>query len=558
MSEKKYSIGIDYGTLSGRAVLLDLENGEEIADSTLEYPHAVMSEELEDGTKLEPDWALEHPQDYLDVLHKTIPDVIKKAGIKPDQVIGVGIDFTACTPMPIKSDGTPLCFMDEYKSNPHAYTKLWKHHASQEEATRLNEIAEERFEEFLPRYGGKISSEWMIPKIWQILNEAPEIYDEMDYFIEAADWVIFKLTGKLQRNACTAGYKSLWHKQKGYPDKEFFKALDPRLENVVETKLNNPIVPLGTKAGEITQEAAELTGLIPGTAVAVANVDAHVACTGAGMTKPGQMLLIMGTSTCHMLLAEDEKIAPGMCGVVEDGILPGMMGYEAGQSCVGDHFQWLVQNCVPGSYYDEAEKKGITIYQLLTEKAEKLKPGESGLLALDWWNGNRSVLVDGELSGIMVGFTLNTKVEEIFRTLVEATAYGTRKIIETFEESGIPIDELIIAGGIAKKNPFMMQIYADVTRKSIVIAPSVQLPARSSAIYGAVAAGKSAGGFDNVFDAIEKLAEKPEIFYKPNEDAAKIYDQLYEDYTELHDYFGRGGNDVMKRLKKLKAEQKKI
>src|SRR5665647_26185 len=272
----KYSIGVDYGTLSGRAVLVNVCTGEEVATSMLEYPHAVMDEQLPYGKKLPPDWALQHPQDYLDVLSATIPAVLNKSGVTADDVIGIGIDFTACTVLPVKEDGTPLCFLDKYKENPHAYVKLWKHHSAQDKANKLNKIAESMGEKWLNRYGGKISSEWVIPKIWQILDEAPEVYKEMDYFIEAADWIVWQLCGVQTRNSCTAGYKAMWHKKEGYPTKDFFKVLDPRLENVVEDKLNCPVSPLGNKAGGITEKMAQLTGLEIGTAVAVGNVDAHV------------------------------------------------------------------------------------------------------------------------------------------------------------------------------------------------------------------------------------------------------------------------------------------
>lgn len=371
---KKFSIGVDYGSLSGRAVLVDVDTGAELAAAVLEYPHVVMSEYLPDGvTKLPPDWALQHPQDYIDVLKATIPAVLKESGVDAKDVIGIGIDFTACTVLPVTADGTPLCFLDEYKSNPHAYVKLWKHHAAQEQASRLNKLAEERGEEFLARYGGKISSEWLVPKVWQLLDEAPEIYEKMDKFIEAADWVIWQLCGEEKRNSCTAGYKALWHKQKGYPDKAFYRALDPRLENLVDSKLSRDIYSLGDKAGEITAEAAALTGLCEGTAVAVANVDAHVALPAVGITEPGKMLMIIGTSTCDILLGEKECIVPGMCGVVEDGVIAGFMGYEAGQSCVGDHFDWFCKNCVPAAYKADADAKGMNIHKYLLRKGSKAR-----------------------------------------------------------------------------------------------------------------------------------------------------------------------------------------
>jgi L-ribulokinase len=555
---RKYTIGIDYGTLSGRALLVDVKTGEEIATSSFEYPHAVMDEFSPDGiTKLPPDWALEHPQDYLDVLATTIPDVLKKSGVSADDVIGVGIDFTACTILPVLKDGTPLCFLDEYKNKPHAYVKLWKHHAAQDKANKLNETAVNMGEDWLQRYGGKISSEWLFPKVWQILDEAPEIYSKADKFIEAADWIIWQLTGVETRNSCTAGYKAIWNKKDGYPNKEFFKALDPRLENVVDEKLSREITSLGEKAGVIGEKAAKLTGLKIGTAVAVANVDAHVTVPAVKMSTSGSMLMIMGTSTCHVLLGDQEKIVPGMCGVVEDGILPGFFGYEAGQSCVGDHFAWFVENCVPAEYKEEAKNKVTNVFKLLNEKATALKIGESGLIALDWWNGNRSILVDVDLTGVIVGLTLLTKPEEIYRALIEATAYGTRMIIETFRENGVPVNELYAAGGIAEKDAFTMQIYADVTNMEIKISGSAQAPALGSAIFGAVVAGSNKGGYDTIAEASNVMGKLKDFTYKPVLENVKMYDKLFAEYKLLHDYFGRGANDCMKRLKEIRKEVKK-
>lgn len=553
----KYAIGVDYGTLSGRAVLVNVQTGEEIAYSVLDYPHAVMDEQLPSGVKLGQDWALQHPGDYIQVLGATIPDVLKKTGVDPADIIGIGIDFTACTVLPVKADGTPLCFLPQYENNPHAYVKLWKHHAAQDKANQLNEIAHQRGEKWIERYGGKISSEWVFPKLWQILDEAPEIYDEMDYFIEAADWVIWQLCGKQTRNSCTAGYKAIWHKQEGFPSKEFFKALDPRLENVIEDKFNCPVTPLGNKAGEITPEAASLTGLKEGTAVAIATVDAHVCVPAVKIDGPKKMLAIMGTSTCHMLLSEEEKPVPGICGVVEDGILPGFYGYEAGQSCVGDHFAWFIENCLPASYYEDAKAKGMNIHKYLREKAEKLKVGESGLLALDWWNGNRSILVDVDLTGMMLGMTLQTKPEEIYRALIEATAFGTKTLIENYRANGVPVEEFYAAGGISQKDPMTMQIYADVINMPVYIAGSEQGPALGAAIFGAVAAGKERGGYDSLFDASQVMGKLKDVVYRPIPENVAVYQKLFEEYTILHDYFGRGANDVMKRLKSIKKEAAK-
>jgi L-ribulokinase len=555
MAGKKYSLGVDFGTQSGRAVLAEVDTGNIVATAVKEYSHGVMDEYLPDGeTRLEHDWALQHPADYLEVLKVTIPEVLKESGVSPEDVIGMAIDFTSCTILPVDKEGMPLCFKEEYKKNPHAYVKLWKHHAAQPEANKLNEIAEKRGESFLKRYGGKISSEWLFPKVMQILDEAPGIYEATDRFMEATDWISLMLTGNERRNSCTAGYKAIWSKKEGYPSNDFFKALDPRLENVVDEKLSRDIYPLGGKAGELTEEMAKLTGLLPGTAVGISNVDAHVAVPAVGIVEPGKMLMIMGTSTCHMVLSDEEKIVPGMCGVVEDGIIPGLFGYEAGQSCVGDHFDWFVKNCVPSHYQKEAKDKGINIHKLLREKAKKLKVGESGLLALDWWNGNRSVLVDVDLTGLLIGCTLATKPEEIYRALIEATAFGTNMIIETFEQSGVAIKELYACGGIAEKDELMMQIYADVTNREIRISASPQVVALGSAMFGAVAAGKDKGGYDSIFDAAKKMSKVKEEYYKPIPENVEAYKKLYAEYKLLHDYFGRGANDVMKRLKKIKAE----
>jgi len=550
---KKYSLGVDFGTESGRALLVDVDTGEEIATSVYKYSNGVLDEFLPDGTKLGHDWALQDPEDYIRVFENTIPEVLKLANVKAEDVIGVGIDFTACTMLPIDKDGTPLCMLEKFKNEPNAWVKLWKHHAAQPQANKINEIGRQRNEDWVKRYGGKYSSEWFFSKALQTLEEAPEVYEAADRFLEAADWVVLQLTGEEKRNACTAGYKALWAKGIGYPSKEFFKALNPKMENIVEEKLSTDIYPAGTKAGEITAEMAKLTGLRQGTAVAVGNVDAHVAVPSATVVGPRKMVMIMGTSICHMFMENETVYVDGMCGVVDGGILAGYAGYEAGQSAVGDIFAWFVDNCVPPEYHDEAKKKGLDIHNLLVEKAQALKPGESGLLAIDWWNGNRSVLVDADLTGLLMGANLNTKPEEIYRALIEATAFGTNKIIKSFEDKGLKIDELYGCGGLPK-NKLLMQIYSDITGKEILVAESGQASALGSAMFGTVAAGSKAGGYDTISDAVDKMAKVRDEKYTPNKQAHEVYKKLYKEYEILHDYFGRGANDVMKRLKKIKAE----
>ena len=536
---KKYAIGIDYGTLSGRAVLVDIADGSEVASAVCEYPHGVMDTCLPCGATLPPDYALQHPRDYIDVLTHTIPEIIKD--IDPKSIVGVGTDFTACTVLPVDADGVPLCFYPEFEENPHAYVKLWKHHAAQPQANTLNKLASNQA--WLRNYGGKISSEWAVPKVMEIVQQAPDIYDAMGRFAEAGDWIVRVLTGNETKNSCAAGYKWLYNKKVGYPNKAFFASLDPKLENFIAEKVCPTVSPLGTCAGGISEAAAKLTGLRIGTPVSVGNVDAHVCLPAVGIDGVGKLLAIMGTSTCHIMMNERDIKVPGICGVVEDGVLPGLFAYEAGQSCVGDHFSWFIQNCLPEEY-----KKHGNVHQYLREKAEQLAVGESGLIALDWWNGNRSVLVDVDLTGMIVGLTLQTKPEEIYRALIEATAYGTRKIIENFRENSLAVDVMYASGGISQKDPFMMQIYADVLNIPVVVAAASQGPALGSAIFGAVAAG----AYPTVEAAIAKMGTAESKTYTPFETNARVYTKLYHEYRLLHDYFGRGGNDVMKRLKEIK------
>jgi L-ribulokinase len=553
---KHYSIGVDFGTESGRALLVDVDTGQELATAVYHYEHGVIDETLpapDDDVRLEPDWALQDPLDYIRTLQHAVPAVLSQAGVDPSEVIGIGIDFTACTMLPTTASGEPLCVKPEYRREPHAWVKLWKHHAAQPEADRINATAKQRGERWLPRYGGKISSEWFFSKSLQILDEAPRIYAAADRLIEATDWVIWRMTGVETRNSCTAGYKAIWSKVDGFPDEVFFAALDPRFARVVDEKMSRRILPIGGRAGGLTDEAAAWTGLPPGTAVAVANVDAHVSVPASTVTGPGRMVAVMGTSICHLVLGETPEMVEGMCGVVEDGIIPGLFGYEAGQSAVGDIFAWFVDNSVPPHYHELAAAEEIDVHAVLEREAGRLRPGESGLLALDWWNGNRSILVDVDLTGVLVGANLSTRAPHIYRALIEATAFGTRVIVDGFEAAGVPIHEIVACGGLPDKNRLLMQIYADVTGKTFRVAASAQTPALGSAIFGAVAAGSAAGGYDSVVEAAERMARLSDERYEPDPSSRATYDQLYAQYRRLHDYFGRGENDVMKSLKAIRA-----
>ena len=549
----RYTLGIDFGTLSGRAVLVDTQNGHEVASAVFDYPHGVMDETLPTGERLPPEWALQNPLDYLEVMRKTVPAVLKDSGVDSSEVVGLGIDFTSCTMLPVKADGTPLSALDDWRHHPHAWVKLWKHHAAQGQADKINRVATERGEAWLARYGGKYSSEWFFSKALQILEEAPAVYRAADRLLEAADWVIWRLTGVETRNACTAGYKALVQGGE-YPSNDFFAALHPDFADVVDSKMSREFLPLGARAGELTAEWAEATGLEEGIAVAVANVDAHVTAPAVKATEPGVMVMIMGTSTCDVMSGTELQEVEGMCGVVDGGIIPGLYGYEAGQSGVGDIFAWFVDHAVPTEYYGAAQRAGTDVHSYLEQEASKQRVGEHGLLALDWWNGNRSTLVDVELSGLLVGVTLATRAPDIYRALIEATAYGTREIIEAFEREGVEVRELVAAGGLPEKNALLRQIYADVTGRPLKLAGSAQAPALGSAMHAAVAAGV----YPDIRAAADQMGKLKDEVVTPIPENKAVYDRLYREYKRLYDLFGRGENEVMKTLKRIRREAKGV
>ncbi|MEV4013201.1 ribulokinase [Nonomuraea angiospora] len=524
-------VGVDFGTLSGRAVVVRVSDGAELGSAVHEYAHRVIEHSLPGSDeRLGPDWALQSPQDWIDVLKIAVPQAVAASGVAPEQIIGIGTDFTACTVLPTTADGTPLCF--ETPSEPHAWPKLWKHHAAQSHADRINELAARRGESWLPRYGGKISSEWEFAKGLQVLEEAPEVYARAERWIEAADWIIWQLTGVESRNICTVGYKGIFQ-DGSYPTEEFLAELNPGFAGFasklatgqVGDQVNGTtLAPLGGLAGRLTAQAAQWTGLPEGAAVAVGNVDAHVTSAAADAVRPGQMVAIMGTSTCHIMPSDQLAEVPGMCGVVRDGIVPGLWGYEAGQSAVGDIFAWFVDNF-----------GGDLDHESLTALAEKQAVGEHGLVALDWFGGNRSVLVDHNLSGVIIGQTLATKPEDVYRALIESTAFGARMIVETFEKSGVPVEEFVVAGGLLK-NRFLMQVYADVLRRPLSVIGSDQGPALGSAIHAAVAAG----AYPDIQEAAAAMGKRTEAAYVPDEASADAYDRLYAEYRRLHDFFGDG------------------
>ena len=547
-----YTIGLDFGTESARALVVDADTGRSLASAIAEYPHGVIDERLPGtGQPLGAEWALQHPGDWLEAMTTAVRQAVATAGVAVEEIVGLGIDFTACTVLPVQRDGTPLALTDAWRAVPNAWPKLWKHHASQPQATRVTDLAAQMQAPWLPRYGGRISSEWLLPKALQVLEESPEVFAASDLIVEGGDWVVWQLTGRFARNACAAGYKGLWHKGEGYPSDDYLTRLHPGLAGFYRTRGGGQdVVPAGAPMGTLTPDWAARLGLSPTTAVGAAIIDAHAGVLGSGATAPGDLMLILGTSTCHLLLADCEALVPGMAGVVEDGIVPGMFAYEAGQAAVGDIFAWFIDTLVPADLRAEADAAGVSPHAVLEERAAALRPGESGLLALDWWNGNRSTLVDAEVSGLIVGATLSTRPEHVYRALIEATAFGTRVIVDALRDGGVAVRRVIAGGGLTR-NRLLMQIYADVLGAPIDVAAASQASALGAAMLGAVAAGTSAGGHATVADAASAMAPAALETYQPRAEATRIYAELFAMYAELYDLFGRQRR-LMHRLRALR------
>ncbi len=544
-------IGVDFGTESARAIVVDSGNGRVLGSGVAAYRHVVIDEHLPSGEALGAEWALQHPGDWLESTEASVREALSSAGVSAADVVGIGIDFTACTVLPVKADGTPLMQLAGLAADPHAWPKLWKHHASQPQATRVTDVAAARGESWLARYGGRISSEWMLPKALQVLEEAPDTFAAADLIVEGGDWVVWQLTGQFARNACAAGYKGLWHKRDGYPSDDYLAALHPGLRGFYAGKGGGQtVVAPGARVGTLTPAWADRLGLAPTTAVGAALIDAHAGVLGSGATGAGALMLILGTSTCHLLLADGEQLVPGVAGVVEDGIVAGMFAYEAGQAAVGDSFAWFVDTLASSEIQAEAARREVSTHEVLSERAAPLRPGETGLLALDWWNGNRSTLVDAELSGVLVGATLATRPEHVYRALIESTAFGTRVIADALRSGGVPVSRVVAGGGLTR-NRLLMQIYADILGMEIEVSGAAQASALGAAMLGAVAAGPEAGGHATIEAAAAAMAPAPSERYVPDAASRTRYDALYALYTDLYDHFGRR-SDLMHRLRGLR------
>lgn len=543
------ALGLDFGTASVRAVLVDTDSGRQVGTAVADYRHGVIDRALPDGgVTLGHDWALQHPGDYLESMTAATTGACRDGGVDASQVVGIGLDFTSCTILPVDRAGEPLCLQASWAARPHAWVKLWKHHAAQPHADRINAVAAAQAPALLARYGGRTSSEWLCAKALQVLDEDPAVYEGAAGFVEAGDWVASQLTGELVRNACAAGYKGFWSAQEGFPSSGFFAALDPRFSDL-PSRLPGDIVPPGRRIGGLTPAMASRLGLRAGTAVGAAIIDAHAAVPAATVVTPGRMVLVMGTSTCHMLLADRGPMVEGMAGVVEDGIVEGFFGYEAGQAAVGDLFGWYAHH-VAGPGGDAA-----TMFAALEREAEAVGPGAEGVLALDWWNGNRSVLGNADLSGLLIGMTLGTTRGDVYRSLVDATGFGTRRIIDAFVAAGVPIDELVAVGGLAERSPLLLQAYADITGRPVRLAASPNASATGAAMLGAVAAGDGAGGHASFAAAAARMASLQPGGVTPRQAHVRAYEDVYREYLELHDHFGRGGSGAMARLRRYRGRQ---
>lgn len=541
-----YAIGFDFGTETGRALLIHTETAEIITTIEVAYPHGVIAKQLNDRP-LKSTMVLQNPIDYEWTLKELTERVVKETNISKEQIKGIGIDFTSSTVLPVTRDFEPLMKTAEFSNNPHAYAKLWKSHSADKEANIITERLAGH--PYLEKYGNIISSEWLLPKLLEVIHDEPIVFNKMDYFIEAGDWLVSKLTGRLVRSNCMAGYKGLWQKSDAYLNRATLASIHPALEEVYDTKLRGDVLPVGTFVGYLREEMANWLGLSCETAVGVGMIDAHAAVIGAGVSEPNELLIVVGTSSCHLLLSEKETVIPGISGVVEDGIIPGLFAYEAGQVAVGDIFSYFVKKQLPEKYYIEANLAGNSVFDVLNDYASKLEVGESGLVALDWHNGNRTPFVNPNLSSVMVGETLLTESHEVYRALVESTAFGTKVILDLFERNHVPVKRVVLTGGIPRKNHFLVQVYADVLQKEITVINQDHVPALGAAIIGIAAAKR-----EPLKNLIKQYAAKQIVQFKPNSQNQQKYQQLFEIYQKLSAIFGKN-ETILKDLNELKMKE---
>ena len=538
----KYSIGLDFGTLSARAIIADVENGSTLPyESVFEYPHAIIQEI--DGRALPTGYALQHPQDYIDALEFLIPDLLKNNDVDKSNIIGIGIDFTDCTVFPIDKDFTPLCLLDEYRSEPHAYAKLWKHHTSERYAKAVEDASLAYDPEILSVTGNRMTSEFLIPKLYEVLCEARDVYQSTYKFILGGDFLASLLIGKEAIHSKAYSAKQHYNGA-SFPSRDFFASIDPDLADAYEEKSITHLSSVEQPVGTLCREWAEKTGLCETVKIAAPILDAHSAICASGI-ESGRIVLALGTSAVVETLTEGTRSIDGILATSYESVAEGYHTIEAGLAALGDLFDWFVKSCVPEEYKQAARGAGMNIHQYLRSLAEKQSVGEHRLIALDWFNGSRSIVLDNDLSGAIIGLRLSTRPEDIYRALIESTAFGIRRILDCFRSQGIKVDSISATGGIALKDPLLMQIYASVLNLPIECLASTQATALGSAIYGAVAGG----AYSSVKEASCAMHSPVALTYYPNEDDNAKYEKIYKHYLTLCDYFQRD-NDLMRLLAK--------
>ena len=540
----KYSIGIDFGTGSGRVLVIDVQTGSIKGMSVVKYKSGTIEKTLM-GNPLPANFALQDTRDYMEVLEKGIPAALLDAGVHGDAIVGLGVDFTSSTMVVTDEHLVPLSWKEEHKDNPHAYVKLWKHHGAEEEADAIRAIGNSSDQDWLSHYGYNVTSEWMIPKILELKNKAPELLSEVAHIMEAGDWVVSTLIKENVRSNCSRGYKSFWNEEQGF-FYDFYQAVDAELPLIIEEKLEGKLVKIGEQAGTLADEWSQALGLPTGLPIAAAIIDAHSALLGIGSVQPNQFTMVMGTSTCHLMLNEEQKKIPGISGSVRDAIVPNLYAYEAGQSAVGDLFQYVIKQA-PHHYVEEATAQNVSIFDFIEQKAASTTVGSSGLVVLDWHNGNRSPLSNSELSGVLIGQTLHTKFEDIYRAHMEATAFGTKMIMSAYEQFGMTVDEVFACGGLPQKNALLMQIYADILNKPIHISASDYASGVGAAILGGVAGG----AYDSIEAAAASMKQPLLGVIHPIPANVEKYQELFVIYQEMHNYFGIEKTNIMKKLKDL-------
>lgn len=534
MPSSRVALGLDFGTESVRALLVDTR-GVEHGSAVSKYKHGQITEKLPSGgPRLPAFYALQHPQDWLDSSAKAVRAALRAAKLSPEEVVGIGVSFTSCTMLPTLRDGTPLCRLKRFEKVPLAWPKLWKHHGAKEQTDRINRIARERQESFLKRYGGIIGLEWFFPKVLETLEHAPQVYAATDVWVEAGDWMVWQLVGAdagdLPRSTCQAGYKAMWSREEGYPSAEFLGAVHPQLRNVVQEKMPGRLHAPGEAVGELSPAQARRLGLRAGVPVSAAVIDAHAGVPGAGAAEAGTLVMVMGTSSCHMLNSTQNRYVPGVAGIVEDGILPGLVGYETGQAAVGDAFDWL------------RRLLGLRQFSLLNQAAQSVAPGSDGVRCVDWFNGCRTPLMDGGLRGAFAGLTLQHRPEHLYRAVLEASACGLRWIVESLRDGGVAVERFVATGGLPHTNPQFVQICADVLGERIAVHPSRHGSALGAAILGALAGAKQTG-FRSAAAAIHAMASpsrgknlKP-LAFRPNSRPHAVYHEVYREYRDLARFF---------------------